>query len=117
MEEKKLRKIVSLVTVAVIVIFFAMVVGLVFQFVSIAKLKAESQWGSGFYESLSRDLKEEFPNMKGFSVTNLKYCRRFYELYNQSNTIRQQVVDDLRNGSNFKYFIHYQKVLPADFQK
>ena len=61
----------------------------------IAKLKAESQWGSSFYESLSRDLKEEFPNMKGFSVTNLKYCRRFYELYNQSNTIRQQVVDDL----------------------
>ena len=41
MEEKKLKRIVSLVTVAVIVIFFAMLIGLVFQFVSIAKLKAE----------------------------------------------------------------------------
>lgn len=60
----------------------------------IAAHKAESQWGSRFYESLSRDLKAEFPDMKGFSVTNLKYCKRFYELYNQSDIIRQQVVDE-----------------------
>ena len=33
--------------------------------------------------------------MKGFSVTNLKYCKRFYELYNQSDIIRQQLVDEL----------------------
>ena len=57
--------------------------------------KADAQWGSGFYESLSRDLKAEFPDMKGFSVTNLKYCKRFYELYNQSDIIRQQLVDEL----------------------
>ena len=57
--------------------------------------KADAKWGSGFYESLSRDLKAEFPNMKGFSVTNLKYCKRFYELYNQSDIIRQQLVDEL----------------------
>lgn len=56
--------------------------------------KAEAQWGSGFYESLSKDLKTEFPDMKGFSITNLKYCKRFYELYNQSDTIRQQIVDE-----------------------
>jgi predicted nuclease of restriction endonuclease-like (RecB) superfamily len=56
--------------------------------------KAEAQWGSGFYESLSKDLKTEFPDMKGFSITNLKYCKRFYELYNQSYTIRQQIVDE-----------------------
>lgn len=56
--------------------------------------KVDAQWGSGFYETLSRDLKAEFPDMKGFSVTNLKYCKRFYELYSQSDTIRQQVVDE-----------------------
>ena len=61
----------------------------------ITEYKADAQWGSGFYESLSRDLKVEFPDMKGFSVTNLKYCRRFYELYSQSDTIRQQLVDEL----------------------
>lgn len=57
--------------------------------------KTYSQWGSGFYESLSRDLKSEFPDMKGFSVTNLKYCKRFYELYSQSEAIRQQLVDEI----------------------
>ena len=36
-----------------------------------------------------------FPDMKGFSVTNLKYCKRFYELYNQSDIIRHQLVDEL----------------------
>ena len=30
----------------------------------------------------------EFPDMKGFSVTNLKCCIRFYRLYNQSDIIR-----------------------------
>ena len=43
--------------------------------------KADAQWGSKFYESLSIELKAEFPDMKGFSITNLKYCKRFYELY------------------------------------
>lgn len=29
-------------------------------------------YGSGFFNTLSRELLSEFPNMKGFSVTNLK---------------------------------------------
>lgn len=61
----------------------------------IATHKADAQWGSKFYESLSIELKAEFPDMKGFSVTNLKYCKRFYELYSQSNVISQQLVDEM----------------------
>ena len=38
----------------------------------------------------------EFPDMKGSSVTNLKCCIRFYGLYNQSDIIRQQVVEELK---------------------
>ncbi|WP_448528038.1 PDDEXK nuclease domain-containing protein [Raineya sp.] len=59
----------------------------------------ENVWGSKLIESVSKDLKAEFPNLKGFSKTNLKYCKRFYEFYTQafSNaTIRgigQQTVD------------------------
>ena len=33
------------------------------------------------------------------SVTNLKYCRRFYALYSQSDTIRQQLVDEYALGT------------------
>lgn len=34
-------------------------------------------WGSKFIDNLSRDLMAEFPDMKGFSVRNLKYMRKF----------------------------------------
>lgn len=61
----------------------------------IACLKAEAAWGSGFFEQLSFDLKDAFPEIKGFSVTNLKYTERWYLFYNQSDTNRQQFVDDL----------------------
>ena len=54
-----------------------------------------AKWGAGFFDKLSRDLKTEFPEMTGFSVTNLKYIKRFYMFYNQSDIIRQQVVDEI----------------------
>ena len=68
----------------------------------------ETAWGSGFFEQLSRDLRSEFPDMQGFSATNLKYCKRFYLFYSQnvSNSpkltelIRQQVADELTLQAN-----------------
>ena len=62
----------------------------------IVKLKAESKWGSGFYENLSLDLQKIIPNTKGFSVTNLKYMKKFYSLYSFLNY--SQVVDDLKKN-------------------
>jgi len=56
----------------------------------------EAAWGSGFFERLSRDLRNEFPDMQGFSSTNLKYCKRFYAFYAQDDSIRQQVADETR---------------------
>jgi len=49
----------------------------------IAEKQEKAQWGSGFIEQLSKDLREEFPEMTGFSITNLKYCRRFFKFYSQ----------------------------------
>ena len=40
------------------------------------------------------DLQKEIPNVKGLSVTNLKYMKKFYEIYSPLN--RPQLVDDLR---------------------
>ena len=50
----------------------------------IVTMKAESSWGSGFFNQLSLDLKDMFPNQTGFSATNLKYMKRWYEFYSQS---------------------------------
>ena len=53
----------------------------------------EAAWGDGFFEQLSRDLMKEFPDMKGFSSTSLKYCKRFYLFYTKDNSNRQQLAD------------------------
>jgi len=34
-------------------------------------------WGAKIIDQLSRDLRKEFPEMKGFSTRNLKYMRKF----------------------------------------
>lgn len=57
----------------------------------------ENSYGSGFFSQLSKDLRSEFPEIKGFSESNLKYCKRFYLFYNQDDENRQQLVDDLSN--------------------
>ncbi len=38
-------------------------------------------WGAKVVEVLAQDLQKAFPDTKGFSVRNLKYMRRFVELY------------------------------------
>ncbi len=43
----------------------------------IALMHPEEQWGSGFFEQLSLDLRDSFPELKGLSVTNLKYTLHF----------------------------------------
>lgn len=38
---------------------------------------ANTKYGSKFIENLSRDILLEFPEIRGFSVSNLKYMRMF----------------------------------------
>ena len=61
----------------------------------IVERQLENVYGSGFYRKLSNDLRQELPDAKGFSPTNLKYFKYFYELYHQEIANRQQAVDDL----------------------
>ena len=51
----------------------------------------ENTYGSEFFKNLSLDLKEEFPDTKGFSPTNLGYIKRFYMLYSNAMRIFPQV--------------------------
>ena len=60
----------------------------------IVELRAESKWGNGFFNQLSLDLRTAFPNETGFSVTNLKYMKRWYAFYNERVTIRHQAGDE-----------------------
>ena len=60
----------------------------------ISEKHLDSQYGSGFFDNLSKDLKNDFPNSQGFSFTNLKYMKRFYLFYKE---IRHQLGDDFEN--------------------
>ena len=63
----------------------------------LGKMITEKQtaWGTAFLENLSKDLITEFPDMKGFSLTNLKYCKLFYTKF----PIRPQAGDELKTIS------------------
>jgi hypothetical protein len=56
----------------------------------IVEMNIEQRWGESVMEQLSRDLKKSMPQTEGLSVTNLRYCRRFYQLYSQADTFRPQ---------------------------
>ena len=61
----------------------------------IVEKQATFKWGEGLFLQLSKDLTEEFPDMKGFSVTNLRYIRQWYLYYYQNVIIHQQAVGEL----------------------
>jgi len=60
----------------------------------ITEKQENAQWGSGFIEQLSKDLREEFPEMTAFSYDNLRFVKRFYLFYSQKS---EQVVPKLEN--------------------
>ena len=64
----------------------------------ICEKQKSASWGDGWLKELSRELMDEFPDMKGFSYRNLRYIRQWHEFYNQDLTIWQQAVAKLDNA-------------------
>lgn len=55
----------------------------------ILQRQQEKGWGSKIVTQLSKDLKREFPDMKGFSRTNLMYMRSFAEAWPNEEFVHQ----------------------------
>ncbi|HAU1322093.1 TPA: DUF1016 domain-containing protein [Legionella pneumophila] len=49
------------------------------------------QWGTGFLEQFSHDMREAFPEMQGFSVRNLQRMKQFATLYSDISITTQAV--------------------------
>ena len=65
----------------------------------IVQKQEKYKWGSGFLEKLSRDLSAEFPDVKGFSYTNVKNIRQWFVFWQQlvgelKTTKSQQLVGE-----------------------
>lgn len=87
----------------------------------------QSNWGDKILENVSKDLKEAFPEMSGFSERNLKYCKFFYEFYSESIgqqlvallheelMFRQQLVAQIPWGHNILIFTKLKQIDAALF--
>ena len=64
----------------------------------------QTSWGSKFIEQMAKDLKKEFPSLKGFSRTNLFYIKKLYEFY--SNSLVQLSVGLNQNTKQNKIVQH-----------
>ena len=61
----------------------------------IAERQTNHAWGSGFLENLSRDLMQEFPEVKGFSKRNLERIRQWHLYWADEAAIATQLVAQL----------------------
>lgn len=91
----------------------------------IAHKQAQSQWGDKLIAQLSQDLQKAFPDLKGFSSSNLKYCLRFFQFYADAQDlvlpettpapIGQRPVDQLPWGHNILIFTKCSSLIEANF--
>jgi predicted nuclease of restriction endonuclease-like (RecB) superfamily len=81
----------------------------------------QTAWGTQFLDTLSNDLKKEFPGMEGLSVRNLKYSRQFYQFYTSqedqqtASEFGQQPVAQIPWGHNILIFSKSRDIDEADF--
>ena len=93
--------------------------------VQIAQKQAQSQWGDKLISQLSADLQQAFPDLKGLSTSNLKYCLRFFQFYavaggpnagtESASPFGQQPVDQIPWGHNILIFTKCRNVDEAGF--
>lgn len=73
---------------------------LIMLYYNIGKIINEHKaWGNKFIDNLASDIKLDFPNVKGYSVRNLKYMAKFAETYPDEQFV-QQVVAQIPWGQN-----------------
>jgi predicted nuclease of restriction endonuclease-like (RecB) superfamily len=71
-------------------------------------------WGKSVVEQLSRDLRQEFPEHRGFSSQNLWYIRQFYLEY-QSNEKLQSLIGEIGWTHNTIIFSKCKDGLEREF--
>ena len=58
-------------------------------------LRAEERWGTGVVKQFALDMQQAFPDITGFSLTNVKYMKRWYLFYNERDAKGQRPVDQI----------------------
>ncbi|SHO81441.1 FIG074102: hypothetical protein [hydrothermal vent metagenome] len=61
----------------------------------IVEKQKESSWGDDIISNISKDLKVEFPNIKGFSKRNIFYMKQWYIFFSKVQQPVAQLEDDI----------------------
>ena len=64
----------------------------------LVRMRAEQKWGTGVVKQFALDMRQAFPNEKGFSYSNVKDMKRWYLFYYERIIKGQQVVGLLELG-------------------
>ncbi|MBA7582699.1 hypothetical protein ES708_24635 [subsurface metagenome] len=72
-------------------------------------------WGNAVVDSLEKDLREEFPDLKGFSRSNLFYMKSFYAFYKVDFKKVQQLVAQIPWGHNIRIISKSKNIEEAIF--
>ena len=80
----------------------------------ISNKQKELGWGKAVVEEISRDLKNEFPETKGFSGTNLWHMVRYYSEY-KDDIILQSLTKEIGFTHNVLIFRNCQNKLERQF--
>ena len=67
----------------------------------------EQGWGATVTSRLANDIKNELPEIKGFSERNLQFMVQFFKEYHFENVIAKQTVSQLQDST----------ILKAEFMK
>jgi predicted nuclease of restriction endonuclease-like (RecB) superfamily len=79
----------------------------------IVEKQVNAQWGSGLIDSVSRDLRLEFPDVSGFSKSNLYSMKAFYLAFFQSDAIFHQLGGKLQPSDTLpEMVVNYCVKLP-----
>lgn len=65
----------------------------------ISQKTKQEKWGTGVLENLSKDLQAELPGLRGFSASNLKKMRIFFEAWSDYFVIGSSATNELKNSS------------------
>ena len=66
-----------------------------------------SSWGNRFIESLSTEMKIEFPNIKGFSVRNIKNMKKFYAEISSNEKVQMASAQIPWSHNNIYLIFHF----------
>lgn len=61
----------------------------------ILEKQIDNKYGTKFYATLSRDLRKLLPDAEGLTEGNLRYAKRFYQLYSDPKKLFPQVAEEL----------------------